>query len=100
MGQALFPFSSAPSTDVRAAEVEGRMRDQWGGMPRYRELVINFGEEGGQALAGGLMAPREKTLVQPAARWLLRRRPFKPELIDRLCHDADELLIRSESGVT
>ncbi len=29
---------------------------------------MNFGEEGGQALAGGLIAPREKTLVQPAAR--------------------------------
>ncbi len=53
---------------------------------------MNFVEEGGRALAGGLMASREKTLVQNAARWLLRRRPFKPELIDRLCHDADELL--------
>ncbi len=39
------------------------------------------------------MAPREQPLIQPAARWLLRRRPFKPELVDSLCHDADELLI-------
>ncbi len=59
---------------------------------------MNFGEEGGRALAEGLMAPREKPLVQPAARWLLRRRLFEPELFDSLCHDADELLIRSESG--
>ncbi len=32
---------------------------------------MNFGEEGGRALAGGFIAPLEKTLVQPAARWLL-----------------------------
>ncbi len=32
---------------------------------------MNFGEEEARALAGGLIAPREKTLVQPAARWLL-----------------------------
>ncbi len=32
---------------------------------------MNFGEEGARALVGGLIAPREKTLVQPAARWLL-----------------------------
>ncbi len=58
---------------------------------------MNFGEEGGRAMAGGLMAPRKKTLVQPAARWLLRRRPFKPELIDRLCHDADERYVKRTS---
>ncbi len=52
-GRRSYPFSSAPSTDVRAAEAEGRMRV--GGMHRYRELVMNFGEEEGQALAGGLM---------------------------------------------
>ncbi len=60
---------------------------------------MNFGEEGGGALAEGLMAPREKLLVQPAARWLLRRRPFEPELIDSLSHDANEFIIRFESGV-
>ncbi len=60
---------------------------------------MNFGEEWGQALVGGLMAPREKSLVLPAARWLLRQRPLEPELNDSLCHDTDELLIRSESGV-
>ncbi len=32
---------------------------------------MNFGEEGGRALAGALIAPHEKILVQPAARWLL-----------------------------
>ncbi len=32
---------------------------------------MNLGEEGGWALAGGLIAPREKTLVQAAARWHL-----------------------------
>ncbi len=56
---------------------------------------MNFGEEGGRAFAEGLMATREKPLVQPAARWLLRRRPFESELIDSLCNDADELLISS-----
>ncbi len=44
-----------------------------GGVPRFRELTVDFGEEGGRALAEGLMAPREKPLVQSAARWLLRR---------------------------
>ncbi len=32
---------------------------------------MNFGKEGGRALVGGLIVPREKTLVHPAARWLL-----------------------------
>ncbi len=32
---------------------------------------MNFGEEGGRAFVGGLIAPHDKTLVQPAARWLL-----------------------------
>ncbi len=32
---------------------------------------MNFGEEGERALAGGLIAACEKTLVQPAARSLL-----------------------------
>ncbi len=27
-GRCLYPFSSAPSTDVRAAEAEGQMRDE------------------------------------------------------------------------
>ncbi len=70
-----------------------------GGAPRFSELVVYFGEEWGQALAEGLMVPREKPLVQPATRWLLRQRPLETELIDSLCHDTDELLIRSESGV-
>ncbi len=34
---------------------------------------------------------RGRRAVQPAARWFLRRRPFDLELIDSLCHDADEL---------
>ncbi len=37
------------------------------------------------------MAPREKPLVQPAARWLLRQRPLEPELVDSFCHNADVL---------
>ncbi len=56
------------------------------------------GKKGDERWRGGLMAPWEKPLVQPAARWLLRWRPLEPELIDSLCHDTD-LLIRSESGV-
>ncbi len=70
-----------------------------GGTPRFCELVVNFGEEGGQALAEGLTAPRKKPLVQHAARWFLRRRPFESELVDSLCHIVDELFILSESGV-
>ncbi len=41
------------------------------GRATIRELVMNFREEGGRALAGGLIAHCEKTLIQPAARWLL-----------------------------
>ncbi len=68
-------------------------------MPQLCELTVYFGEEGGRALAEGLMAPWKKPLVQPAARLLLRRRPFKPELVDSLRHNADELFMRSKSGV-
>ncbi len=60
-------------------------------MPRFCELIVNFGKEGGRVLAEGLMAPREKPLVQPAARWLLRQRPLEPELVDSFCHNADVL---------
>ncbi len=60
-------------------------------MPRFCELIVNFGKEGGRALAEGLMAPREKPLVQPAARWLLRQRPLEPKLVDSFCHNADVL---------
>ncbi len=48
-------------------------RRVWG-VPQCRELVMNFGEERGRAVVEGLMAPRYKPLVQPATRWLLRRR--------------------------
>ncbi len=87
-GRRLYPFSSAPS--ARAAEAEGRMQDNWGA---FHDIVSSSWTSGkkGDWLNG---ATREKTLVQPAARWLLRWRPFEPELIDSLCHDADELLIR------
>ncbi len=34
-GRCSYPFSSAPSTDVKATEAEGRM----GGVPQYRKLV-------------------------------------------------------------
>ncbi len=60
---------------------------------------MDFVEEGGRALVGGLMVPREKPLIQPAVRWLLMWRPLEPKLIDSLCHNTDELLIRSGSGV-
>ncbi len=66
---------------------------------QFCELVVYFGDERGQALAEGLMAPRKKPLVQPAARWFLRQRPFEPELVDCLCRNADKLFICSESGV-
>ncbi len=49
-----------------------------GGAPRFSELVGDFWKEGGRALVGGLLAPREKPLVQPAARRLLRQRPASP----------------------
>ncbi len=78
----------------------GRRRNaiRLGGASRFGKLVVDFGEEGGRALAGGLMVPWEKPLVQPAVRWLLRRRPLEPKFTDSLCHDMDKLLVRSGSG--
>ncbi len=60
---------------------------QVGGAPQFRELVVYFGEERERVLTESLMAPRKKTLIQPAVRWFLRRRPFEPELVDSLCHN-------------
>ncbi len=80
------------STVIRC-ESSGRSRTdvrRIGGAPRFCELIVDFWKEGGRALADGLMVPREKPLVQPPTRWLLRRRPFEPELVDTLCHDTDE----------
>ncbi len=51
-----FENSGSSRTDVRRV----------GGAPRFCELIVDFGKEGGRALADGLMAPREKPFVQPA----------------------------------
>ncbi len=57
--------------------------------------LCTSGKKEDERLAEGLMAPQKKPLIQPAARWLLRQRPFEPELVDSLRHNADELFIRS-----
>ncbi len=41
-----------PSTDVRATEAEGQMRDEWG-VCHISCARMKFGEEGGLVLAGG-----------------------------------------------
>ncbi len=69
-GRCSYPFSSAPSTDVRAAKAEERMRDQWG-CATISWARMNFRGRRGTSVGGGLIVPREKTLVQPAARWLV-----------------------------
>ncbi len=56
---------------------------------------MSFGKEVGRALAGGLIAP-----VRKHSSSLLRdgssAETIRAELIDSLCHDADELLALSE----
>ncbi len=53
---------------------------------------MNFGEEGGRALAGGLDSAPWKNTRPTCCEMAPQRRSFEPELIDSLCHDADELL--------
>ncbi len=86
-----YPFSSAPSTDVKVAEAVGRMRDEWGACHNIMSSYELRGRRG-MSVGGGLdSAPRENT--RPACCEMApQRRPFEPELIDSLCHDADELL--------
>ncbi len=43
-------FSSAPSTDVRAAEAEGRMRDEWG---VCHNIVSSYELQGSRGLSVG-----------------------------------------------
>ncbi len=45
-GRRSYLFSSVPSTDVRAAEAEGSDARQVRDVPQYRELFMNFREEG------------------------------------------------------
>ncbi len=55
-----------------------------GGVPQYRELVWTSGKK------RCLIAPREKTLVQPAARWLLSGDHSSPSSLTlmSLCHSS------------
>ncbi len=53
---------------------------------------MNFREEGGRALAGGLDSAPWKNTCPACCEMAPQRRPFEPELIDSLCHNADELL--------
>ncbi len=59
---------------------------------------MHFGEEGGRALA------ESKNLVKtthPACcEMFLGQRPFEPELVDSVCHYANEFVIRFQSGAT
>ncbi len=57
----------------------GRVR----GAPRSRELVMNFREERRWSLLRGLTAPRQKPLIQTAARGLLWWRPLQTQLFNR-----------------
>ncbi len=57
----------------------GRVR----GAPRSRELVVNFREERRWSLLRGLTAPRQKPLIQTAARGLLWWRPLQTQLFNR-----------------
>ncbi len=68
---------------------------------------MNFREEGGRALVEGLIAPREKTLIQPAARWLLSGDHSSPSSLtafvmmqmserDHVAHSGETLIMLSE----
>ncbi len=82
---------SYPSMDVRATEAEGRIRDEWGAC---HNIVSSYklGEEGGQVLVGGFDSALWENTLPACCEMAPQRRPFEPELIDSLCHDADELL--------
>ncbi len=57
----------------------GRVR----GAPWSRELVVNFRKERRWSLLRGLTAPRQKPLIQTAARGLLWWRPLQTQLFNR-----------------
>ncbi len=80
-----------------------RMDARWvGGCAIISWARMNFEEEGGQALAGGLIAPREKTLIQPAARWLLGGNHLSPSsltasvMMQMISSSALSLVLREE----
>ncbi len=72
----------------------GRVR----GAPRSRELVMNFREERRWLLLRGLMAPRQKPLIQTAARGLLWWRPLQTQLFNRFWEDTEKFGIHPGFG--
>ncbi len=72
----------------------GRVR----GAPRSRELVVNFREERRWSLLRGLTAPRQKPLIQTAARGLLWWRPLQTQLFNRFWEDTEKFGIHPSFG--
>ncbi len=72
----------------------GRVR----GAPRSRELVVNFREERRWSLLRGLTAPRQKPLIQMAARGLLWWRPLQTQLFNRFWEDTEKFGIHPGFG--
>ncbi len=72
----------------------GRVR----GVPRSRELVVNFREERRWSLLRGLTAPRQKPLIQTAVRGLLWWRPLQTQLFNRFWEDTEKFGIHPGFG--
>ncbi len=68
------------------------------GAPRSRELVVNFREERRWSLLRGLMVPRQKPLIQTAARGLLWWRPLQTQLFNRFWEDTEKFGIHPGFG--
>ncbi len=68
------------------------------GAPRSRELVVNFREERRWSLMRGLTAPRQKPLIQTAARGLLWWRPLQTQLFNRFWEDTEKFGIHPGFG--
>ncbi len=66
--------------------------------PRSRELVMYFREERRWSLLRGLTAPRQKPLIQTAARGLLWWRPLQTQLFNRFGEDTEKFGIHPGFG--
>ncbi len=70
------------------------------GLPRPRELVVNFREERQGSLARGLTAHQQEPLVQTAARGLLWWRPLQSQYFNRFWEDMEKFGIHPGFGGT
>ncbi len=90
-GRLLYPFSSVPSTKVRAEEKEACRWGRVGCTPIFGHLIVDLWEEWRSSLKRGLAVPRQEPFIQAATGRFLRGRPFQSQLLHSVRQDTEKI---------